>query len=152
MSARAALADRAPEATDAHAPTTAPMLTGVPAWAVLWFAPLLLARPLIAGALDVEGASSVVLVFIGIACGVQGVVHIVASIAAFIAQRDERARPIARIAALVGVAGALALILCWGVVLFGLEPFERFRQETPVWPLVQLFACTVTLWWTLRKR
>ncbi len=144
--ARPALAYRA-EGPPALPPPS--RLAAVPAWAVLWFAPFLVARVFMSPLIDTSesGGSAGVVLWILIACGIQGAVHLVAAIATFIG-----ARRTARIAALIGLVNAAGLIACWVILVVGADRSMLFGQQLPVGPLVQLAVCTATLWWVLRQR
>ena len=160
--ARPALAYRA---DGPPTPPPASRLAAVPAWAVLWFAPFLLARVFMSPLIDMSASevSAGVFHWILIACGIQGAVHLVAAIATFVAHRvaaartddaprDSGARRIARIAATIGVVNAAGLIACWVILIVGADRSILFRQQLPVGPLVQLVVCTATLAWILRAR
>ena len=134
-------------------------LAAVPAWAMLWFAPLLLSRLFVPSLLQTDEVSSSVMHAAAIACAIQGAIHLVAAIATFLAQRENTASEqasrlvrIARIAAIVGLVNAIGLIAVWILVMFGLDAMTRIRQQAPVGPLVNLVASAAAMWWALRQR
>jgi hypothetical protein len=134
-------------------------LASAPAWALLWIAPLLFVRMFIAHAFGPGELSSGVLAAIVIACVVQGIAHLVAAIATFTSQRasddmeaarSEAANRVARTAAIVGLVNAMLLTAGW---VFLAVTGDAFTWATvPSGPLVQLIACTATLWWALSRR
>jgi hypothetical protein len=127
----------------------APNLAVLPAWAMLWLAPYLLARVVID--LEADGMfSREILTGVVAICSVLGVLHAVAGSRAL--RVSSSATRVAYVATAISLVIACGFVILWCVAMFAMDPFDRMRSQMPTAPLAQLVAVSATMAWALQRR
>ncbi|MFN0249033.1 MAG: hypothetical protein ACKV2T_19260 [Kofleriaceae bacterium] len=128
----------------------APNLAALPAWAMLWFAPFLLARVLVD--LEADGLFSPgILKAVVVISGVLGVLYAMAGSRALRPSSASSTR-VAYIAATISLVIACGFVIVWCIAMVAMDPFDRIRNQMPTAPLAQLVACGATMVWALQRR